>query len=239
MLTATDPPTTVRPDPRDARTTGLLYLAVAVTGGLSFMVVRTRIFADGSPAGTLANILEQESLARAWIGLELGAVILQALVALWFYRLFRSVSTFTAGAIAAFALVNAVALLGSAAFLATGLQIALDPVGDASGGLAHLMYLISENIWGAGNLFFGLWLIPMGAVLLDSRWAPRALGWLLIVGGVAFVLHRLLVFLAPDSGPLVGVLYILPTIAEFWMIGWLLYTGWRRPTEARPMPAAR
>jgi hypothetical protein len=33
MLAApTDPSTAVRPDPRDARTTGLLYLAVAVTG---------------------------------------------------------------------------------------------------------------------------------------------------------------------------------------------------------------
>ena len=94
MLT-TAPPTTPRPDARTARATGLLYLALALTGGLSFMVIRARIFAEGSPAATLASVLEQESLARAWIGLELAAVIAQALVALWFYRLFRSVSTFT------------------------------------------------------------------------------------------------------------------------------------------------
>ena len=48
-----------------------------------------------------------------------------------------------------------------------------------------------------------------------------------------------LAFLAPDSGPLVDVLVIPATIAEFWMIGWLLYTGWRRPTDPRPTPAAR
>lgn len=239
MLAApTDPSTTVRPDPRDARTTGLLYLAVAVTGGLSFLVIRARIFEEDGPAATLANLLEHETLARAGIGLELGLVIFQALVALWFYRLFRSVSTFTAGAIAVFGLVNAIAVLGSAAFLATALQVALDPVGDAS-GLPHLMYLISNNFWGVGNLFFGLWLIPMGAVVLGSRWAPRALGWLLVAGGVGFVLSGLLAFLAPDSGPLVDVLVIPATIAEFWMIGWLLYTGWRRPTDPRPTPAAR
>lgn len=236
MLTATDPSTTVRPDPRDARITGLLYLAVAITGGLSFLVIRARIFEEGGPAATLANVLEQQFLARAWIGLELSAVILQALVALWFYRLFRSVSAFTAGAIAAFGLINAIALLGSAAFLASALQVALDPVGDAS-GLPHLLYLISANLWGAGNLFFGLWLIPMGTAVLHSRWAPRTLGWLLVAGGVGFVLSGLLSFLAPNSGPLVTALAIPSMIAEFWMIGWLLYTGVRRPADPGPSRA--
>ncbi|MHA7156329.1 DUF4386 domain-containing protein [Arthrobacter sp. TMN-50] len=236
MLVATE--LTVRPDPRDARTTGLLYLALTVTGGLSFLVIRARIFEEGSPDATLANLLEHEILARAGIGLELGAVIFQALVALWFYRLFRSVSAFTASAIAVFGLINAIALLGSAAFLATALQVALDPIGDAS-GLAHLMYLISSNFWGVGNLFFGLWLIPMGAVVLGPRWAPRALGWLLVAGGVGYVLSGLLAFLAPDSALLVDVLVIPATIAEFWMIGWLLYTGWRRPIALRPTPGPR
>jgi Domain of unknown function (DUF4386) len=66
MLAApTDPSTAVRPDPRDARTTGLLYLAVAVTGVLSFLVIRARIFEEDGPAATLANLLQHETLARA------------------------------------------------------------------------------------------------------------------------------------------------------------------------------
>lgn len=235
MVAATEP--TVRPVPHDARKTGLLYLAVAVTGGLSFLVIRARIFEEGSPAATIGNLLEHETLARAGIGLELGLVIFQALVALWFYRLFRSVSTFTAGAIAVFGLINAVTVLASAAFLATALQVALVPVGDTS-GLPHLMYLISDNFWGVGNLFFGLWLVPMGAAVLGSRWAPRVLGWLLVAGGAGYVLSGLLAFLAPDSAPFVNILVIPATIAEFWMIGWLLYTGWRRPTNPRPTPTA-
>ena len=52
----------------------------------------------------------------------------QALTALWFFRLFPSVDSFAAGAIAVFGMVNAVAILGSAALLAT----ALDAAGDAS-----------------------------------------------------------------------------------------------------------
>lgn len=228
MVTAAAPSTPPGPDPRIARMTGLLYLAVAITGGLSFIAIRTHIVAEGDPAATLTNVLEQATLARAWIGLELAAVIVQALVALWFYRFFRCVSTFTAGAIAVFGLVNAIALMGSAAFLATALQVALDPIAGAP-GLPHLMYVISENLWGVGNLFFGLWLIPMGTAALTSRWAPRALGRLLIAGGAAYMLSGFLSFLAPDFGWVVDALVIPPTVAELWMIAWLFYAGRRSP----------
>ena len=108
-------------------------------------------------------------------------MLTQALAALWFFRLFRPVDAFAAGAIAAFGLVNAVAILVSAACLATALQVALEPVGDA--GNAQLLYLVSDNLWIVGGLFFGLWLIPMGWCVLRSGWMPRALGWILVLGG--------------------------------------------------------
>ena len=58
--------------------------------------------------------------------LQLGIVLTQALAAVWFYRLFRSVDTFAAGLIAVFGMVNAAAILGSAAVLATALDVAHD-----------------------------------------------------------------------------------------------------------------
>jgi hypothetical protein len=54
-------------------------------------VIRTRLFDPDDPAATLANLVEHESLARLGIAVDLGIVITQALVAVWFYRLFRSV----------------------------------------------------------------------------------------------------------------------------------------------------
>jgi hypothetical protein len=138
----------------DARTTGLLYLGLALTGLLGFLLVRPRLFDPDDAGATLAHLLENEQLARVGIALELGVVLTQTLAALWFYRLFRSVDAFAAGAIAVFGVVNAVAILGSAAFLATALEVALEPVGDAA-GVPQLMYLVSDNLWGVGALFFG------------------------------------------------------------------------------------
>jgi len=157
-----------------ARVTGLLYLGLALTGLLGFLTIRPRIFDPDDAASTLAHLVEHEWLARAGIALELGVVLTQALVALWFLRLFRSVDAVAAGAIAAFGLVNAGAILGSAALLASALQVALDPAGDPAGD-AQLLYVVGDNLWGVSALFFGLWLIPMGLCVLRSGWMPRPL----------------------------------------------------------------
>jgi hypothetical protein len=173
----------------------------------------------------------------------LEIVVTQALTAVWFYRLFRSVDTFAAGTLAAFGLVNAVAILGSAACLATALEVALDPVGDAADN-AQLMYLLSGNLWGVGALFFGLWLIPMGWLVLQSGWMPRPLGWILVAGGTGYMASTFVDYLAPDVPVVGGALTVPASVGEFWMIGYLLIRGVNRPavggtaTDASPEPAA-
>lgn len=224
---ATTPPTDAPagPDASVARVTGLLYLALGISGMLGFLLIRPQLFDAGDPAATAVNLLQQESLARAGIALELVLVITQVLVALWFYRLFRPVDPFTAGTVTVFGIMNGIAILASAAFLASALDVALQPVSE---GASQLMYLVSENLWGVGNVFFGLWLIPMGVLAIRSGWTPRPLGWTLIAGGLGYVLLAFVHYLVPSAGPLAELLVVPATVAEFWMIGWLLFRGTRR-----------
>lgn len=221
---ALETPAISRPDPALARTAGLLYLGVAITGLLGFLIIRPRLFNPDDPTATLTNLLEQENLARIGIAMEMALVVTQVLAALWFYRLFRAVDAFTAASIAVFGTVNAIVVLISAAFLASALDVALDPLSD---NVSQLMYVISENLWGVGNLFFGLWLIPMGLASLRSGWAPRPLGWILIAGGAGYLLSAFGTYLAPPADPITEALVLPATIGEFWMIGWLLYRGLR------------
>lgn len=207
-----------------ARTTGALYLGLGVTGMLGFLLIRPRLYAAGDPSATLAHLVANPGLARVGIALEMGIVVTQALTALWFYRLFGAVDRFAAGAIAAFGMVNAVAILGSAALLATAGQIAADPIGDAAANV-QLLYIVSENLWGVGALFFGLWLIPMGWCVLRSRWMPRTLGRVLILGGAGYLISAFVTYLVPDLDVLAGVLIIPATVGEFWMIAYLLFRG--------------
>ncbi|MCA2230027.1 DUF4386 domain-containing protein [Nonomuraea aurantiaca] len=212
---------------RTARTTGLFYLGLAVTGALGFLLIRPRLFTAGDPGATLAHLVDHESLARAGVALELLIVVTQALTAAWFYRLFRTAHPLAAGGIAAFGLVNAVAVLSSAALLATAIQVALAPIGDAA-VVVQVLYLVSGNLWGVGAVFFGLWLIPMGSCVLRSGWMPRPLGWILIGGGIGYLLSAFIGYLAPDAQGIADALTVPATVGELWMAGYLLIRGVRR-----------
>ncbi|MBQ0902127.1 DUF4386 domain-containing protein [Micromonospora sp. U21] len=211
---------------RTARTTGMLYLGLAITGALGFLLIRPRLFAADDPSATLANLVQHQSLARAGVAFELLIVITQAFAAAWFYRLFRTADARAAGAIAAFGLINAVVILVSAALLATALDIALDPAGDAAATI-QLLYLTSGNLWGVGGLFFGLWLIPMGICVLRSNWMPRPLGHILVGGGIGYLLSTFIGYLAPEAHAVADALVLPATVGEFWMIGYLLTRGVR------------
>ena len=220
-----------------ARTTGLLYLGLAVTGALGFQLVRGLLYVADDPSGTLANLVEHPSLARLGIVLELGIVLTQALTAMWFYRLFRSVDSFAAGLVAVFGMVNAVAILCSAAVLATAFDVADDQSLAVSGGAAatvQLLYVISGHLWGGGGLFFGLWLIPMGWLVVRSRWLPRWLGPVLMVGGVGYMLGTFVSYVFANADLVAGLLTVPATIGELWIVGYLILFGVR--DHARPAP---
>jgi len=220
---------------RTARVTGLLYLGLAIAGLIGFLVIRGQLYSADDPAATLANLIENPTLAHLGVAAELGVVLTQALAALWFFKLFRAANSVAAGAIAAFGLVNAVAILGSAAFLATALGVsgdaALAPAGDAA-ATVQLMYTLSSNFWAAGAIFFGLWLIPMGYVVVRTKWMPRALGWVLMVGGVGYVVSTFTAAILPDAPAVSDALIIPATVGEFWMIGYLIFVG-VRPSAVR------
>jgi hypothetical protein len=224
---------------RTARATGLLYLGLAITGMLGFVVVRAQIVVDADPAATLANLTDRESLARLGVLLELGIVLTQTLCALWFFRLFRSVDAFAAGCIAVFGVVNAVAIMTSAAMLGTALEVAGGALGPVSAPAATAatvgtLYLVSDQLWTVGALFFGLWLIPMGWLVRRSGWMPAALGWLLLVAGVGYLVSAFAPYVV-DSGEAVALVLTLPaTVAELWMVGYLIVVGVRRTGSRTP-----
>jgi len=230
----------VNPLTTTARTTGAWYLGLAVTGILGFLVVRPELYVDGDPAATLNNLTSRQGLARLGVVLEMGIVVTQALAALWFYKLYRSVRPVAGVAVAAFGLVNAVAIMASATFLAAAAGITSDPTlvaGGADATTVGLLHQLSIHAWGIGALFFGLWLIPMGWAAVTTRRLPVALGWTLIAGGVGYVLSAFVDY-ALDNPPslLVDGLAFPANIGEFWMIGYLLIFGIR--PEPAPSPSA-
>lgn len=231
-----------------ARATGAWYLGLAITGILGFLVVRPGLYVEGDPAATLDNLAARPGLTRFGVVLELGIVVTQALAAVWFYKLYRSVRPVAGVAVAAFGLVNAVAVLASATFLATAAATAGDSAligGGDQAAAVGLLQQLSAHAWGTGALFFGLWLIPMGWAAVTTGRFPVVLGWVLIAGGVGYLLSAAVDHAFADApGVLIEGLAMPASVGEFWMIGFLLIRGIRPapapvdPTGAQPPRAA-
>lgn len=226
---------------RTARVAGAWYLGLAVTGILGFLLVRPAIYVEGDAAATLANLQDKEGLAHLGVVLEMGIVVTQALAAIWFYKLFREVRNVAGVSVAAFGLINAVAIMASAVFLSTAVAVAQDaslaPAGDAAASVG-VLYQLSTNAWGIGALFFGLWLIPMGWTAITTGRFPRALGWILVIGGAGYLLSGFVNYgFASPPSLLVDALAFPATIGEFWMIGYLLLRGIRPESTVSTSPA--
>ena len=185
---------------RTARTTGLFYLGLAITGVLGFVLIRSRLFAADDPAATLANLVEHESLARAGVALELLIVVTQALAAVWFYRLFRTADPLAAGGIAAFGLVNAVAILVSAALARDGGRDRARP--DRRRGNDRPAPVPGQRQpVGRGRPVLRPVAHPHGLVRAPLGVDAAPLGWILVGGGIGYVLSAFVRYLAPERRP--------------------------------------
>ena len=211
-----------------ARLTGIWYLALAIFGVLGFMVFHSKIYISSDPEKTLANLAEFETLSRVRLLFEFLIVLSQALAALWFYKLFRSISEWEAWAVGVWGTVNAVVIMISAISMAAAIQIAESSVQTLDDKILLIEWLgqVIKHSWNVGGLFFGLWLIPMGHMVISSKRMPIWLGRILIMGGVGYILSTLISYMGFQHS-LLNVLTIPATIGEFWMIGYLLIYGIR------------
>lgn len=211
-----------------ARLTGIWYLILAISGVLGFLIFHPQIFVSDDPEKTLTNLTELESTSRIRLLLEVVIIASQALAAVWFYKLFRGIKVWAAFAIGSWGLMNSAAIMVSAISMGSAIQIAnfATPTFQEKVIFIQLLSDIISNAWIIGGLFFGLWLIPMGYVIVTSKCMPLWLGRILMIGGLGYILSTF-INCSGFSHSLVDILTIPATIGEFWMIGYLLIYGIR------------
>ena len=212
---------------RTARIAGIWYLLLGISGILGFMVFHSQIFV-ADPQQTLKNLVDLESTARIRILLEFVVVTSQALAAVYFYKLFKGINDWAAWTLGIWGTVNSVAIMVSAMAMATALSMANSTLHTLEEQvlLVHLMQTVSSHAWSVGGLFFGLWLLPMGYIVIRSKRMPIWLGRVVIIGGIGYLVNTLIYYMGIDFE--YNTLLVIPaTIGEFWMIGYLLIFGIR------------
>lgn len=212
---------------RTARITAIWYLMLAILGVVGFLVLHPKIYVSGNLPQTLANLKDQETIARLRVLLEFTIVISQAVAAVYFYKLFKGINATASWALAAWGSINSAVIMLSAIAMSGAINVATStlPEGDQL-IMIRLFDQIIRNSWGVGSLFFGLWLIPMGYVVVSSQCMPVWLGRTLILGGLGYIASAFLTY-AGVHFSWIDMLTIPATIGEFWIIGYLLVFGIR------------
>ena len=229
---------------RLARIAGLLYLIVAVFAGFSYNYATGRTYVPGDAAATAQNVLANAGLVRVGVVADLIQATAWIFVAMVFYLLLRHVNENRARAMVILVTVGATIVCFNEVFPVAALLVATDgscaTAFGAAGSNALVLLLLDSHHDGflIAQIFFGLWLVPLGCLAYRSGLFPRALGVALVLGGACYVVDTFGVFLVPDFGATVANLAIPPTIAEVWMLGYLLVKGVKSPSAPDRKPVA-
>jgi hypothetical protein len=229
---------------RLARLAGLLYLAVAVFGGPPQLIVRPSVTVPGDPAAIAEAVAANQTLLRAAFVAELIGIVAFILLVLVLFRLLAHVDRHIAAAMVVFVAIS-VAILSAnminhlaAVIVATNGPLAGGAGVGATDGLALLFLELHEVGYSIAEIFFGLWLLPLGYLAYRSGWFPRPLAVLLMIGCFAYLTLALPVPLF-DGLPEAAVWIIAAPAAgaEFWMVGYLLTRGVNTSTDTPTIAA--
>jgi hypothetical protein len=236
----------MNPPKRLARIAGGLYLLVGLFGGFAEGFVEPRMYAAGNAVATAGNVVANAGLVRMGVVADLLDGTFFLFTALALYMLLKDVHKSAARAMLVFVVLAAAITCMSAVFEFEGLRVATGGVSAATLGIggsnALVLLLLDAQHYGllTAQIFFGLWLAPLGYLAYKSGWFPKALGIVLVVASVSYLVDVLAAFLLPNLDRQIHAFTtIVPAIAEPWMVVYLLVVGVKIAKPAKRVLAAR
>jgi hypothetical protein len=232
----------MHPTVKAARVAGAIYLSMVVVGPFSLMYVPGKLIVTGNATATASNFLAHETLFRFGIVADLIGTVIFICVGIALYRLLSGVNRTEAWLMVAFVLVSAAVgfmnvlndiaaftLFRGGDFLAVFQKPQLDSLGMLFLRLHHQGLVIDE-------LFWGLWLLPFGILVYQSRFLPRILGVWLIVNCVAYAVISLTGIFSPQHYSTVFYVSQPALFGEIAIMLWLVIKG--ANVKRLPVPAA-
>jgi hypothetical protein len=208
-----------------ARVAGVLYLVLGVFAGFSLQYVASRLIVSGNAAATAANILASESLFRLGIVSNLVVALINIFLALALYQLLKPVNANMAALMVILILVaTPIVMLNELNHVAL-LLLAHGPAGltaDQAHALMSFFLHLHAYGYGVAEIFYGLWLFPMGYLVFTSGFLPRFLGVLLIIGCFGYLAQSVVDLLFPSSGV---IIYLYTSWGELVFPLWLVIRG--------------
>jgi hypothetical protein len=215
---------------RTARFAGLWYLGFTF-GPFYLLYVPSKTVVLNDASATAARVLAHETLFRWGMLAEALGVVIFVGLSLALYRLFEDVDRHRARQMVALVLVSAALSLVTLVFNAAALVVFRG--GDGFSGLDEhtraaigmVLVRMHSQANGINQLFWGLWLLPVGRLVVLSRFLPRWLGYWLLLDGIAWSVVGVTWYFSTDTANALFH-YLQPVFfAEVVAMLWLLIVG--------------
>ena len=209
-----------------ARVAGLLYLIANLFAPFTLLYLPSRFIVRGDAAATAGNITASESLFRFGITLNLFTFIGQIFLVLALYQLLKVVDKNMASLMVIFSLAAVpIAMLNELNSLAVLLLLSgADYLNvfttEQLRALVYFFLRLHTQGLDIAQIFWGLWLFPMGYLVYRSGFLPRILGVLLIIACFGYVIQSFAAFLGYNVS-----LIFFTSWGELLLLLWLLIKG--------------
>lgn len=217
---------------KQARIAGILYMLSAFPMAFTELFVRSKLIVWGNSNSTAQNIINNQSLYNIGFICDVLGASLFTIVPLALYKLLKNVHKEYAYLMVILALIsvpimtlnmvnhaNVLELLKGAEYLSVFKTDQLNALALLSIDAHGTGYLISQ-------IFFGLWLLPLGILVYKSGFIPKILGILLMAASVCYLIQFLTIFLFPNLGWIVHpIVNAMVGFGELGIIFWLIIMG--------------
>jgi hypothetical protein len=209
----------------------LLYGLDAVIAPVSFALDPGKLI-DGAGVGCMAmRIAAAEPMIRLNILSEAVYQTVEIFLAIQMYRMFKPVSGNLARQMFVLALVPIPIMFLNMLTEVGALSLALDPgIANALApaqrdALVGLMVRLHGQGVGIAGIFWGLWLLPLGLLIIRSRCVPKLIGLCELAGGAGWLLGSGAMLVMPGLVP-AGAIASCERIASLLQLGELPFIVW-------------
>lgn len=202
-----------------AKYAGLLYLLIAIISPIAIMYIPSQLISNSNITETVTNIMDNQSLFRLGIGIETIICLLEIVLSVILYKLFKEVNS----TLSTIALVSrlSMTIIQSINALASLTVIGLLTSSAMNGNdmdtiiLALLKYKeLGIMIW---QIFFGLHLIILGYLVYKSNYVAKFFGILLSISSLGYLADSYFTVFQLDStifSVIGSFLLVISTIGE-------------------------
>lgn len=221
---------------------------VAITGGLGYLVIFfTGIFANffvleqlkvvGDNEATFMNIQADSPLFIQAIIAFVAMVVFDIILTWVLYKIFKEQNERLSKIAGWLRFINALFFGAALIFLFNVLSAVQGPITETA--INEVAYGLNafNNVWLMGLVFFGIHLILLSVLLIQSKQVFKVIPILLMIAGIGYLIDSFLQFFYTDYSAIADIsvmVVVLPgVLGELSLTGWLLFKAGKTKNKNR------